>query len=104
MVPPMLIQPFVKNEISHMIDLHAKNGKINIELALNHQILSVNITDSGKKMAEKIQIQHSSLSRTISKESLQLLAKEYKHDTGISYQTNANSRTTVVFRVPNSGI
>lgn len=53
MVPPMLIQPFVKNEISHMIDLHAKNGKINIELALNHQILSVNITDSGKKMAGK---------------------------------------------------
>ena len=53
MLPPMLIQPFVENGILYGIDLHAKNGKINIELALNHQILSVNITDSVKKMAGK---------------------------------------------------
>jgi len=104
MVPPMLIQPFVENAILHGIDLHEKNGKISIELALNHPILSVNITDSGKKIAEKIQIQHSSLSRTISKERLQLLAKEYKQETGINYQTNANGGTTVALRIPTSGI
>lgn len=104
MVPPMLIQPFVENAILHGIDLHEKNGEIRIELALNHQILSVNITDSGKKIDEKIQIQHSSLSRTISKERLQLLAKEYRQETGINYQTNANGGTTVALRIPTSGI
>ena len=104
MVPPMLIQPFVENAILHGIDLHEKNGKITIELVLNHQILSVNITDSGKKITEKIQIQHSSLSRTISRERLQLLAKEYKQETGINYQTNANGGTTVALRIPTSGV
>ncbi|RZL38466.1 MAG: regulator of cell autolysis [Pedobacter sp.] len=104
MLPPMLIQPFVENSILHGINLGDTAGFINVDFVLIDQILKVEITDSGKDLADNKPQNHQSLSGIISKERLQLLGKERNQTAGITYTKNKNGGTMVTLLIPTSPI
>ena len=96
LIPPMLIQPFVENAIIHGIGNHSDKGLITVEILLLKNQLLVKITDNGKgyDVASNTKANHQSLSGTIAKERLEILARENKIKTNI--EIASNSRGTLV--------
>lgn len=91
LIPPMLIQPFVENAILHGVANTAEKGKIDINLNLQDQSLVVHIIDNGpgiKTLKQNPDGKKKSLSTTISRERLAILAKEK----GVEVQVNIMDR------------
>jgi len=104
MLPPMLIQPFAENAILHGINLSDTKSFINVGFVLIDQVLKVDITDSGKTVAQDKPQNHHPLSGIISKERLELLGKERNQDAGITYTKNEDGGITVTLHIPISPI
>jgi anti-sigma regulatory factor (Ser/Thr protein kinase) len=102
MIPPMLIQPFVENAIVHGLNLKNEKGFIEIKLAQQEQLLLVTIQDNGHGMAEDTQgnKEHKSLSGTIAKERLGILARELNLPANIEIHSEKNKGTTVLLTLP----
>ncbi|WP_442588105.1 sensor histidine kinase [Pedobacter sp. AW31-3R] len=100
-VPPMLIQPFVENAILHGIHPNGKNGMIRVDFDLVDDLLVVRIKDSGRGITEfNDPAAHKSLSTTISKERLAILAKESGSAAGIEIKIDEHNGTLVTIKVP----
>lgn len=87
LIPPMLMQPFVENAIIHGMKGIGKKGRIDIELHLQDHALLVNITDNGpgiRTTAGKPSREKKSLSTTISRERLKILARKKGLDAGVT--------------------
>ncbi|WP_057937968.1 sensor histidine kinase [Algoriphagus resistens] len=79
LIPPMLIQPFVENAIVHGVANAAGRGMISVALKLQEESLFVSIVDNGpgiKAVKQKPDGKKKSLSTTISRERLEILARE----------------------------
>ncbi len=102
MIPPMLMQPFVENAIIHGIDANSKEGNIFVDFKIDGKLLNVSIQDNGKGFENENQkyAQHKSLSTTISKERLQILAKESGLPAGININSKTNEGTVVELCIP----
>jgi len=100
-IPPMLMQPFVENALLHGINPDAKNGHIFIDFIINDNLLGVMIADNGKGITINPETpQHKSLSTTISKERLAILAKETGLPAGISIDSKPNLGTIIKITIP----
>lgn len=101
LVPPMLIQPFVENAIIHGMNKQAGKGKIRLEINLKENELLVKITDNGSNYgkAPKANESHRSLSGTIAKERLEILAKETNMNAKLEIVPNDNE-TIVLLTLP----
>jgi hypothetical protein len=95
LVPPMLIQPFVENAIIHGFSNRAGGGRIVVEIVPNEKQLLVKVTDNGIGLsASKKSADHPSLSGTIARERLEILARENKTSTHV--EINSTDRGTCV--------
>lgn len=96
LVPPMLIQPFVENAIIHGIGSKSGKGNIVLEIIPDENYLVVKVSDNGKGFGstENANASHQSLSGTIAKERLEVLAKENKMKPNI--EVNSNEKGTLV--------
>lgn len=100
-IPPMLIQPFVENALLHGINPNGKNGYIYIDFNFNDNVLIVSVTDNGKGISiGKDASKHKSLSTTISKERLAIMAKETGLPAGINIKSEPNKGTEVLLTIP----
>lgn len=100
LIPPMLIQPFVENAIIHGISNRDGNGRIVLEILPKGIQLLVKVTDNGKGMsASKSTADHQSLSGTIAKERLEILARENKTSTHVEISSTDNG-TCVLLTLP----
>jgi sensor histidine kinase YesM len=101
LIPPMLIQPFVENAIIHGINNQRGKGSISLEILLKENQLLVKITDNGNKFGKtpKSNTGHRSLSGTIAKERLEILAKENKMNANVEIVTNEQG-TLVLLTLP----
>jgi hypothetical protein len=101
LIPPMLIQPFVENAIIHGIGNNANKGLISLEISAQENQLLVKITDNGKGYGNiaNVKVNHQSLSGTIAKERLEILAKEYKMKANIEI-VSSDSGTSVLLTLP----
>ncbi|TDQ08299.1 histidine kinase [Pedobacter metabolipauper] len=100
-LPPMLIQPFVENAILHGIDPNGKKGIITVNFDVRQEILLVTIKDNGKGPSTVVKpASHKSLSTTITKERLAILAKEHGSSAGIDIKIDENKGTVVVISIP----
>lgn len=101
LVPPMLIQPFVENAIIHGMNKQTGKGKIRLEINLKENELLVKITDNGNSYwkGPKSNESHRSLSGTIAKERLEILAKETKMNARLEIIPNDNE-TIVLLTLP----
>jgi tetratricopeptide (TPR) repeat protein len=59
LVPPLLLQPFVENSIWHGIVPKNGNGKLNINIALYHNLLEFSVEDNGVGLSKAGIQQHS---------------------------------------------
>jgi sensor histidine kinase YesM len=102
LIPPMLIQPFVENAIIHGIGNHSNKGWISLEISPQENQLLVTITDNGKGYGNtpNAKANHQSLSGTIAKERLEILAKENKMKANIEIVSNDNIGTSVLLTLP----
>jgi len=83
-VPPMLIQPFVENAILHGIRLMGEQGMVRIDVEVEEKCVVVRIEDNGSGMTgAKEAKEHPSLSGTIARERLAMLADEEGVDAGL---------------------
>lgn len=100
-LPPMLIQPFVENAILHGINPNGKEGVITVDFEMIDDLFLVKIKDNGKgtSIVNK-KATHKSLSTTISKERLAILAKESGLTAGIDINIDENNGTLVVISIP----
>ncbi|UKJ08601.1 histidine kinase [Solitalea lacus] len=101
LIPPMLIQPFVENAIIHGIGHRPNDGKISLEIRPNENQLLVKITDNGNGFGKTVneKVSHQSLSGTIAKERLEILAKESKMNANVDIVSN-NQGTCVLLILP----
>ncbi|MFW0739769.1 sensor histidine kinase [Flavobacterium sp. T12S277] len=101
LIPPMLIQPFVENAIIHGIGNHSDKGNIVLEIELEKDQLLVKITDNGKgyQNTSNTEAEHQSLSGTIAKERLDILARENKIKTSIEISSSENG-TVILLTLP----
>ncbi|SOD13324.1 sensor histidine kinase [Pedobacter xixiisoli] len=100
-IPPMLMQPFVENAILHGINPNGKNGLITVNLNVKEKTVLVTITDNGKGISQEVKPQqHKSLSTTISKERLAIIAKESGVAAGIEIKSEKNKGTVVTLTIP----
>lgn len=101
LIPPMLIQPFVENAIIHGINAQTGRGRISLEILLKENQLLVKIFNNGNKFGKtpKANEGHRSLSGTIAKERLEILAKESKMNAKVEIVAN-DSGTTVLLTLP----
>lgn len=101
LVPPMLIQPFVENAIIHGMANQTGKGRIFLEILLKENQLLVKIFDNGNKFGKtpKANEGHRSLSGTIAKERLEILAKENKMNATVEIASGDNG-TTVLLTLP----
>lgn len=101
LIPPMLIQPFVENAIIHGIGSLSDKGLITLEIAVEENQIVVKITDNGKGYQDKSNVDsdHQSLSGTIARERLEILARENKIKTNIEIISNDNG-TIVLLTLP----
>lgn len=86
LIPPMLIQPFVENAIVHGMNEIDENGYIEVSLEIKDDKLLVNIIDNGPGIHATTSAPSAgkrSLSTTISRERLQILARERGLATGV---------------------
>lgn len=101
LVPPMLIQPFVENAIIHGMNRQTGKGKISLEVIFKGNELLVKITDNGNNYGktQKASEDHRSLSGTIAKERLEILAKETNMNAKMEIVPN-NNETIVLLTLP----
>ena len=101
LIPPMLIQPFVENAIIHGISNRDGDGVIVLEVYPKNRQLLVKVTDNGKGLeyAASEKSTHHSLSGTIAKERLEILARENK-TTAHAEITSTTSGTCVLLTLP----
>jgi|GEM_PF-163907 len=100
-IPPMLIQPFVENALLHGINPNGKNGHIYIDFNFNDKFLVVSVNDNGKGISvHQDTAKHKSLSTTISKERLAIMAKETGLPAGINIKSQPNKGTEVLLTIP----
>jgi sensor histidine kinase YesM len=101
LIPPMLIQPFVENAIIHGINNQQGKGSISLEILHKENQLLVKITDNGNKFGKtpKSNSGHRSLSGTIAKERLEILAKENKMNANVEIVTKEQG-TLVLLTLP----
>ncbi|MEM6831964.1 MAG: histidine kinase, partial [Bacteroidota bacterium] len=86
-IPPMMIQPFVENAVEHGFGEEEKEKELTIAFRMEKEKLTCTIMDNGKgidSMQVKTQENKKSLSTTITRERLVLLAKEFKVPTGLN--------------------
>ncbi|RZL37687.1 MAG: transcriptional regulator, partial [Pedobacter sp.] len=96
-----LIQPFVENALVHGINPNAKNGYVHIDFVFEEQMLKVTITDNGKGIRPNADMpRHRSLSTAISKERLEIMAKETGLPAGIEIKSEAGQGTKVLLSIP----
>ena len=85
-IPPMMIQPFIENAIEHGFSKKEKDRHLTIDIQLKKDIVTCIIKDNGiginayKKESKKKQ----SLATTITKERLNIFAKEFKIEATIT--------------------
>jgi hypothetical protein len=101
LIPPMLIQPFVENAIIHGMNRQSGKGKILLEISYKEDELLVKIIDNGNNYgkAPKADESHRSLSGTIAKERLEILAKETKMNAKLEIVPKDNE-TIVLLTLP----
>ena len=100
-IPPMLIQPFVENAILHGINPNGNDGEITVDFDVRPEMLLVTIKDNGRGVAaSKKPATHQSLSTTITKERLAILAKERGSAASIDINIDEIKGTTVVISIP----
>lgn len=108
LIPPMLIQPFVENAIIHGMSVVEEKGKIDVSLRVKDGTLLVNVADNGPGInvtAGKPSREKKSLSTTISRERLEILARERGLPTEITITdrqdlSGNNSGTQVELIIP----
>ncbi|MFH6602350.1 tetratricopeptide repeat protein [Maribacter algicola] len=101
LVPPMLIQPFIENAIEHAYLPDQENREINVHISFTHNELSCTIVDNGigiDAISTKTNGNKKSLATTITRERLQLLAKDFQMpgDVKIEDRIKDNVRGTKV--------
>ncbi|WP_161598197.1 tetratricopeptide repeat-containing sensor histidine kinase [Maribacter flavus] len=87
LVPPMLIQPFIENAIEHAFTEGQEHREIAIHLTFEHKKLRCTITDNGigiDAISNKTDTKKKSLATTITKERLEMLAKDFNTTGGIT--------------------
>lgn len=95
-IPTMLIQPFVENAIIHGIS-KIIDGWIKIEIIKQKDQIKLKIEDNGKgRVLLRKKDGHNSVSTTLTKKRLSLLAKKYKIDTGFEIVDKPNQEGTIV--------
>lgn len=102
-IPPMLIQPFVENSIIHGLQGINHIMQISVALYLKGNILHISISDNGNgmpKSAETNAQNHKSLSGTIAKERLEILAKEHSMHANLEINAKEGRGTTVLLTLP----
>ena len=100
-IPPMLIQPFVENAILHGINPNGNDGEITVDFDVRPEMLIVTIKDNGRGAAQtKKPASHQSLSTTITKERLAILAKERGSAASVDIGIDEIKGTTVVISIP----
>ncbi|MEM9338621.1 MAG: tetratricopeptide repeat protein [Bacteroidota bacterium] len=86
-IPPMMIQPFVENAVEHGFGEEEKEKELTIAFRMEKEKLTCTIMDNGKGI-DSIQVKaeenKKSLSTTITRERLVLLAKEFKVPTDLN--------------------
>jgi tetratricopeptide (TPR) repeat protein len=100
LIPPMLIQPFVENAIIHGFSNRSGNGRIVLEILLKEKQLRVKVMDNGKGIgASKSAANRQSLSGTIARERLEILARENKTSAHVEINST-NNGTSVLLTLP----
>lgn len=100
-IPPMLIQPFVENAIMHGFDSKKRDGKLQISFEIKEHTLIVRIKDNGKGISQQQdESGHKSLSTAISKERLEILARESGYPAGFKISSSAEQGTLVEITIP----
>ncbi|WP_165869252.1 tetratricopeptide repeat-containing sensor histidine kinase [Maribacter algicola] len=106
LVPPMLIQPFIENAIEHAFTPDQEHREIFVHLTFEHKKLCCTITDNGigiDAISNKTNIKKKSLATTITKERLEMLAKDFKTPGGITIADRKNDKergTRVTLIIP----
>ncbi len=106
LIPPMLIQPFVENAIEHAFTPDHREKKIEVEFSFPDNQLICTITDNGIGVQEKKNRSvnsKKSLATSISKERIQLLARELKTEGSIQIvdrKSNNENGTQVTLVIP----
>jgi tetratricopeptide (TPR) repeat protein len=106
LVPPMLIQPFIENAIEHAFTADQEHREIGIHLTFEGKQLRCTITDNGigiDAISNKTNIKKKSLATTITKERLEMLAKDFKTAGGITIADRKKDKergTRVTLLVP----
>lgn len=88
-IPPMMVQPFVENAVEHGFEEDEKEKEITVAFQMEKGKLTCSITDNGKgidSMQVKAEGHKKSLSTTITRERLALMAKEFNVPTGLQIQ------------------
>mgnify|MGYP003575059253 CR=1 FL=1 len=103
-IPPMLIQPFVENAILHGINPNGNDGEIKVDFDVTPEMLIVTIKDNGRGAAQSTKSgTHKSLSTTITKERLAILAKERGSKASVDMNIDEINGTSVVISIPIKG-
>jgi sensor histidine kinase YesM len=94
LIPSMLLQPFLENIIEHGFRNKSDEGKIEIELKTENDLLHIIIEDNGMGLDHNAnprhQDKHRSRALEITQERLLLLAQKYQNRATVSI----NNRTT----------
>jgi tetratricopeptide (TPR) repeat protein len=79
LIPPMLLQPFIENAITHGFSGQKEKGQINIRIHKDHKTLHCIIEDNGRGFQfVEHPSQKRSLSNIINKERLKILSRQTK--------------------------
>lgn len=106
LIPPMLIQPFVENAIEHAFTPDHRDKNIEVVFSFPDNQLVCTITDNGIGVQEKINRSGNSkksLATSISKERIQLLARELRTEGSIQIidrKSNNETGTLVTLVIP----
>lgn len=101
LIPPMIIQPFVENVIEHGFKSRMEDHKLELNLKKTNNSIECTIIDNGigiESTSKNTTTIKKSLSTTISKERLNILAKELKTkgDIVIKDRKTQNKKGTIV--------
>ena len=93
LIPPMLIQPFIENAIEHAFPTDQTLREIEVHLSFKARELRCTIADNGigiDATSKSSKTRKKSLATTITNERLELLAKDFKVEGGISIEDRKN--------------
>lgn len=110
MIPTMLLQPFIENAIWHGLQSNKQNGRIRINMQLQHNILHCKIYDNGvgrsaTSINQKVIQEKTSLGINITQHRLQLIdSSAYKESaiemTDLKNEDGNNEGTCVYIKIP----